>query len=268
MVNVLKASGAVEPFNEEKLRDSLIRTGVPSTGQNKVISNLEQKLYDNIPTSEVYKHVTYSLLHESKLSKARYALKRSIMDLGPTGYPFEDYLSEILKTKGYVTENRSILMGKCVNHEIDVIAEKPGIEKLMIEAKFHNAPGIHTDLHVSLYTKARFDDIKEKYQFDRAWLFTNTKITPDALAFALCVNMGVVSWSYPYKEGLRDLIENKKLYPLTILTTLSQPQKQILLENHIILVHEILKNNESLDLLGIQPDKIKTIVEEAKTFIS
>ena len=28
-------------------------------------------------------------------------LKQAIMDLGPTGYPFEDYVSEILKAKGY-----------------------------------------------------------------------------------------------------------------------------------------------------------------------
>jgi hypothetical protein len=82
--------------------------------------------------------------------------------------------------------------------------------------------GIHTDVHVSLYTKARFDDLKDKYQFDQAWLFTNTKITPDALAYALCVNMGVTGWSYPQNESLRDLIEKHRLYPVTLLSTLSR----------------------------------------------
>jgi hypothetical protein len=264
MVNVLKASGSVEPFSEEKLKDSMQRAGIPSSEHTKVISQLEQKLYENIPTSEVYQHVTRSLQNQSRLSKSRYTLKQAIMELGPTGHPFEDYVAEILKVKGYVTENRSILMGRCVNHEIDVIAEKPGIEKLMIEAKFHNAPGIHTELHVSLYTKARFDDLKEKYKFDRPWLFTNTKITPDALAYALCVNMGVVSWSYPQGESLRDLIENNRLYPVTILSSLSQAQKQVLLDNHVVLASEILRNNGCLDLLGIQVDKKEKIVEEAK----
>lgn len=268
MVNVLKAGGTIEPFSEEKLRNSMVRTGIASNEQNKVISHVEQKLYENIPTAEVYQHVTQSLQTESHLSKARYTLKRAIMEMGPTGYPFEDYVSEILKTKGYITEVRSILTGKCVNHEIDVIAEKAESEKLMVEAKFHNAPGIHTDLHVSLYTKARFEDLKEKYQFDRAWLFTNTKITPDALAYALCVNMGVVSWSYPQNDGLRDLVEKYRLYPITILSTLSQTQKQVLLENHIVLVNEILRNNECLDLLDIQTDKKEKIIEEAKQFLS
>jgi len=245
----------------------MLRTGISETEQTKVLNHVTQKLYENIPTAEVYQRVTQTLQSQSHLSKARYTLKRAIMELGPTGYPFEDFVSEILKTKGYVTENRSILMGKCVNHEIDVIAEKPGIEKLMIEAKFHNAPGIHTDLHVSLYTKARFDDLRDKYKFDRAWLFTNTRITPDALAFALCVNMGVVSWSYPQRESLRDAIEANRLYPITILSSLSQPQKQVLLDNHFVLAREVLKNNQCLDLLGIQPERKERIVEEAKTFI-
>ncbi len=267
MVNVLKANGIAEPFSEEKLRDSMTRTGISSTEQNKVISNLKSNLHENIPTSEIYEHITRSLQNKSYLIKLRYTLKQAIMALGPTGYPFEDYVSEILKSKGYLTQVRSILTGKCVNHEIDVIAEKAGTEKLMVEAKFHNAPGIHTEVHVSLYTKARFDDLKEKYQFDRAWLFTNTKITPDALAFALCVNMGVVSWSYPQNESLRDLVEKERLYPITILSSLSQAQKQLLLDSHTVLVKEMLKNNECLDLLGIQTDKKEQIIEEGKAFI-
>lgn len=268
MVNVLKATGAIEPFNEEKLKSSLLRVGISSTEQDKIISKLKGKLHENIPTSEIYNHVTRTLEEQSRLVKLRYSLKQAIMALGPTGYPFEDYVSEILKSKGYLTEVRSILTGGCVSHEIDVIAEKKGIEKLMIEAKYHNAPGIHTDVHVSLYTKARFDDLKDKYQFDRAWLFTNTKITTDALAFALCVNMGVISWSYPQKESLRDLVEKEKLYPVTILSSLSQNQKQTLLDNHTVLVKQVLSNRNCLDLLEIQPEKKERIIEESKTFVN
>jgi hypothetical protein len=155
-------------------------------------------------------------------------------------------------------------MGKCVSHEIDVIAQKDNA-KIMVEAKYHNAPGIHTDVHVSLYTKARFDDLKEKYQFTQPWLFTNTKITPDALAYALCVGMGVTSWSYPQNESLRDLVERHQLYPITLLSSLSEPQKQTLLDNHIVLVGEILHSENSLDLLGLQNDKKQTIIDEAKS---
>ncbi|MEK7159962.1 MAG: restriction endonuclease [Patescibacteria group bacterium] len=263
MVNVIKANGEKEAFSEDKLKESIKRAGIPSNLQQEVIAHVKLKLYEDIPTSEVYKHITEFLGKEPHL-KSRYSLKQAIMDLGPTGYPFEDYVAEILKAKGYVTQVRSILTGKCVNHEIDVIAEKENLEKLLIEAKFHNTSGIRTDVHVSLYTKARFDDLKDKYKFDKAYLFTNTKITSDALSYALCTNMGIVSWSYPQNESLRDLIEKFKLYPITIIDSLSQTQKQTLLENHIVLVRDICKNKESLDILGLHPDKKNQIHKEAE----
>ena len=263
MINVIKANGEKEEFSEEKLRNSIKRAGIPSGIEQEVIAHVKSKLYEDIPTSEVYKHITEFLGKQPHL-KSKYSLKQAIMDLGPTGYPFEDYISEILKAKGYLTQVRSILTGNCVNHEIDVIAEKEKQEKLMIEAKFHNAPGIRTDIHVSLYTKARFDDLKEKYNFDKACLFTNTKVTSDALSYALCVNMSVVSWSYPQNESLRDLIEKLKLYPITIMDSLSLSQKQTLLDNHVVLVKEICKNKASLNFLNLNMDKKDQIHKEAE----
>lgn len=268
MVNVIKATGEKEPFSDDKIISSIKRAGIPKNLQALVLSHVKSKLYENIPTSEVYKHITEFLEKQPKKFKDKYGLKQAIMDLGPTGYPFEDYVSEILKSKGYLTEVRSILTGRCVNHEIDVIAQKPNTEKLMIEAKFHNASGTRTDIHVSLYTKARFDDLKDKYKFDKAWIFTNTKITSDALTYALCVNIGVVSWSYPEHESLRDLVEKEKLYPITILSSLSHMQKQALLDNHIVLVKNICKNKEILDILMLQQDKKREISKEAELIYS
>ncbi|MGA2967687.1 MAG: restriction endonuclease [Candidatus Levyibacteriota bacterium] len=263
MVNILKATGAKEAFSEDKLRYSINRAGIPPQLQDKVLSHVQSKLYENIPSQEVYRHINEFLQTEPHPNAIKYKLKQALMELGPTGYPFEDFVTEMLKSEGYSTQTRSILMGQCVSHEIDVVAQK-GNDKLMVEAKYHNAPGIHTDVHVSLYTKARFDDLKEKYQFSKAWLFTNTKITPDALAYALCVGMGVTSWSYPQEESLRDLIEKHKLYPLTLLSSLSEPQKQILLDSHIVLIREILQNESCLDILALQDDKKAQIINEAK----
>ncbi|KKR71461.1 MAG: ATP-cone domain protein, partial [Candidatus Levybacteria bacterium GW2011_GWC2_40_7] len=94
-------------------------------------------IYSGITTSDIYNHIT-DFLAQSKypFAKSQYSLKRAIMDLGPTGYPFEDYVAEILKTQGFKTKTRSLLMGKCVTHEVDIIAEK-GKEKLLVECKFH-----------------------------------------------------------------------------------------------------------------------------------
>jgi hypothetical protein len=261
--NVIKATGEKEPFNESKVKISIQRAGIPGELETQVVEHVKSKLYENIPTSEIYHHITEFLEKSSSYGKAKYSLKQSIMDLGPTGYPFEDFVSEILKANGYTTKTRSLLSGKCVTHEIDVVAQKQS-EKIMVEAKFHNEPGIRTEVHVALYTKARFDDLKDKYNLSEGWIVTNTKVTSDALAYALCENLKIISWSYPEKDSLRDLIERFNLHPMTVLTTLSQNQKQQLLENHIVLCKEILEQPSVLDLIGIVENKKKEILEEIK----
>ncbi len=263
MVNVIKATGEKEPFSEDKVKISIQRAGIPKALQPQVVEHVKSKLYENIPTSEVYRHIMEFLEKTPSYERAKYSLKQAIMALGPTGYPFEDFVAEILKVDGYTTKTRSLLSGMCVVHEIDVIAQKQN-ERVMIEAKFHNASGTRTDVHVALYTKARFDDIKEKYNLSQAWIVTNTKVTSDALAYALCENVKIISWSYPEKEGLRDLIEKFHLHPMTVLTTLSENQKQQLLENHIVLCKEIIEQPSVLDLIGIPEDKKKEVLEEAK----
>lgn len=264
MFNVLKAGGLIEPFSEEKLRFSINRVGVPNDLQSQAVSHIKNKLYDNIPTSEIYKYIMGFLQNSTyPLSHTKYSLKQAIMDLGPTGYPFEDYISEILKMEGYVISVRQILKGKCITHEIDVVAEK-NKTRSMVECKFHNSPGTRSQIHVSLYTKARFDDIKKQNNLSEAWLVTNTKVTSDALSYALCSNMKVISWDYPEKESFRDLIEKHKLYPITTLTGLSQSQKQLLAENHVVLAKDVCVNPSSLDVLGLPNDKKSSILSECQ----
>lgn len=264
MLNVLKATGQIEPFSEDKLRLSIQRAGIITDLRESVLTHVKSKLYDQIPTSEIYKHVIEFLGQSpNPFSKTKYSLKQAVMDLGPTGYPFEDYISEILKMEGYETQIRQILQGKCVSHEIDIVAEKNNVRS-MIECKFHNSPGTRSQIHVSLYTKARFDDIKEKYNLTDVWLVTNTKITPDALNYATCSNMKILSWDYPQNGSFRDLIEKYKLHPITALTTLSQNQKQLLLGNHVVLAKDICKNPSSLDILGLPEEKKNSTLSECQ----
>lgn len=264
MPYILKATGKKELFNEEKLRTSIERAGVPTELQEKAIIHIKSKLYENIPTREIYKHILEFLENSSyPFSRTKYSLKQAIMDLGPTGYPFEDYVSEILKLDGYNTQVRQILSGKCISHEIDIVAQKNNVSS-MVECKFHNTPGTHSQVHVSLYTKARFDDIKERNNLQEVWLVTNTKITSDALSYAICSNMKVISWDYPKNGSFRDLIEKYKLHPITTLTSLTTNQKQLLTGNHVVLTKDVCKNPSSLDILGLPKDKINSIVSECQ----
>ena len=267
MINVTKASGEIQPFSEEKLRILIKRAVIPQMLHDQVINHIKSKLYDNIATSEIYRHVTEFLdSSPHPHSRAKYGLKQAIMDLGPTGFPFEDYVSEILKAEGYETQVRQILSGKCISHEIDVIGTRDGI-KSMIECKFHNAPGIKCHVHVSLYTKARFDDVRDGNNFNDAWVVTNTKLTAEALNYANCSNMKIIGWDYPNGKSLRDLIEKHKLHPITTLSNISNAQKKILAQNHIVLAKDICKNPSYLDILHLPTNQKNTIVSQCQ-FIS
>ncbi|OGH14953.1 MAG: hypothetical protein A2860_01980 [Candidatus Levybacteria bacterium RIFCSPHIGHO2_01_FULL_37_33] len=262
MVTVVKASGQKEPFSEIKVRNSIRRSGIPQEIQEQVLAHIKTKIHENIHTSEIYRHIIEFLeTSPQPFNKTRYTLKQAIMDLGPTGYPFEDYVAEILKIEGYQTQVRQILEGRCVSHEIDIIAEKDG-QKILIEAKFHNSPGTRSDVHVSLYTKARFDDLKDKYNFTQGWIVTNTKVTADGIEYARCNGMKIIGWNYPETGSLRDLVEKAKLYPITALQSLSQSQKQSLLDQRIVLCKTICKNQNLLNQFDISDDKKNNLKDE------
>lgn len=266
MVYVIKATGEKEAFDEIKLRNSIKRAGIPDNLQEDVVAHIKKSLYNNITTKKIYNHILEFLRNtKDPFIASKYGLKQAIMSLGPTGYPFEDLVSGILKTKGYETEVRQVLTGKCITHEIDIVAQKTGSsEKIMIEAKFHNMPGSKTDVHVALYTKARFDDIKEKNGLSGAWIVTNTKATIDAISYAACENIKIISWNYPEGESLRELVEESKLVPISALTTLTPAQKQHFLSKHIVLCKDLYDNPNLLYYLNLPNTKKQNILSEIK----
>jgi hypothetical protein len=264
---IIKANGDKEQFSQQKLKDSIIRAGIPQQLQSKVLTHIEEKLYDGIKTSEIYHHIT-EFLDTSNVPYigARYGLKYALKQLGPTGYPFEDYVAKIFAHLGFTTTLRVMMKGTCITHEVDVLLEK-GQERAMVEVKFHHLPGAKTDVHVALYTKARFEDVKLRNSLHDVYLVTNTKISPDAINFAECVGMKVISWSYPEKGSLRELIEEAKLIPVTALTTLSTTHKQDLLRAHVVLCKEIMEKDALLDSLQMSKEEKQKVLDEIKTLL-
>ena len=106
MLKVLKANGETEPFSEEKLKFSLSKINLPQYLHEKTIKHIKNKLRENIPTSEIYNQVNYFLENNSPMHKIRYSLKQAIMELGPTGYPFEDYISKLMQAQRYIRHVR------------------------------------------------------------------------------------------------------------------------------------------------------------------
>lgn len=230
-INVIKATGEVEPFSEEKVIRSLLHAGASADLAQKIIEKIKPNLYQNIPTFQIFSSVMEILKKEEQDLAIKYNIKKAIMDLGPTGYPFEKFVAGVLQAGGHQVLINQQVSGRCVAHEVDIVAQNK--EKYMIECKFHSIPGGRTDIKVALYTYARFLDIKEK-GFDIPWLITNTKVTQEVKTYAVCVGMKVTAWEYPQKESLNDMVDRTGLYPITALLNLSEGEKKSLLDQGIV----------------------------------
>lgn len=264
---VTKASGVTEPFSIKKLRNSLERAKATSEEINSIIDELLPKLYQGISTKKIYSEAFRLLRNQSKPHAARYYLKRGIMELGPSGFPFEKFIGELFKHQGYTVQVGTIVQGKCVKHEIDVIAEKENLIILM-ECKYRNQPGITVDVKTPLYIQSRFEDVlangllKNREHKFYGWITTNAKFTNDALDYGLCKGLNLLSWDYPHNNALKDMIDNSGLYPLTCLTSLTRHEKQFLLAKNYVLVQDIYKNRNLLLKAGVKESRLKTVLDE------
>ena len=269
-MKVVKHSGNIVDFNPSKLKQSLLKSGASNIMVSKVLNTIEKEIYDGITTKQIYKMAFGLLKRISNSHAARYNLRTALQLLGPAGFFFEKYIARVFESEAYQTKINLILQGKCVSHEIDVAIKKNDIIS-MVECKFHGGRDTNSDVKVPLYIFSRFNDIKEKKhaifsnrdEISNCWIVTNNRFTTDAVSFAICSGMNLLSWDYPLNNNIRTKIDSKQLYPITCLTTLSISEKDKLLILNVILVKELLSNSECLQKIGISTARIKNILKEA-----
>ncbi|WP_018477641.1 restriction endonuclease [Pontibacter roseus] len=266
---VTKSTGEKVTFSIGKLRSSLSKSGADEEQIQEVLQQLEPALYEGIPTRKIYK-LAYGILKKiSRPTAARYSLRQGIMELGPSGFPFEKFVAELLQAQGFQTEIGVFVDGHCVRHEIDVIASKDG-QRIMIECKYHNLNHNKSDVKVPLYIHSRFKDVEKVWpsekeyeiRFHQVWVMTNTRFTEDAIRYATCMHMHLVGWDYPAKGSIKDMVDSFELYPLTCLTTLSHTEKQKLLDRKVVLCKELLHNEALLRQVGIREQHLPSVLHE------
>lgn len=270
---VVKENGEQEIFDPGKLIFSLQRSGASDRIIDEVVSRVRQSLRSGMGTKEIYQKAFSLLKQLEKPVAARYSLKRAVLSLGPSGFPFEDFVGEIFKAKGFTVQTGIVMQGSCVEHEVDLLAYNDR-KFILGEAKFHNQLGIKSDLKVALYVESRLEDL-QKYRAERGersidefWLITNTKFTKSAISYANCRGLKVVSWAYPRYGNLQDLIEESKIHPLTCLTTLSNQEKAAIMERGVVLCKSIEENRKVLTEAGIKGPKLEKVLEEGRQLCS
>lgn len=266
-----KASGEHVVFSEEKLRKSLSKVCKDRKMVDEIIRSIVSTLVPGRTTQQIYTDAFAILASMSRPAAGKYKLKAAIMELGPSGYPFERFIGEILKYQGFDVQVGQIVKGHCVNHEIDVIASQ--VDKhFMVECKFHNRPGFQCDVKIPLYIQARFEDVEKKWKelpghaekFHQGWVVTNTRFTGDAIQYGTCAGLHLVGWEFPLNGSLNDMIDASGLYPLTCLTTLTNSEKDQLLENKIVLCKQLCEDEKLLENIHLNPRRIAEILKEGQ----
>jgi hypothetical protein len=95
-------------------------------------------------------------------------------------------------------------------------------------------------------------------------MYTNTKFTDHAIAYAECQGLSLVGWNYPRKGNLEDLINEAKLHPLTALISLSPNEKRMLLDAGLVLCKQVIERKAELVNLGIDKSRVDAVIEEAE----
>lgn len=269
-MKIVKHSGDIVDFNPEKLKISLLKSGANSDVVNDILKSIRKELYEGIPTKKIYKMAFALLKKEANAHAARYNLRSALQLLGPSGFFFEKYIARIFQAEHFETKLNLTLQGKCISHEVDVLIKKNNLIS-MVECKFHAGREAVSDVKVPMYILSRFNDLKDKEysifskkdSISKCWIVTNNRFTSDAIAFAKCSGLNLLSWNYPELNNLKTKNDFDYLYPVTCLTTLSLGEKDKLLILDVLLVKEIVNNSECLEKIGLSPNRIKNVLKEA-----
>lgn len=268
---IRKNSGERELFNLEKFRHSLEKAGASPDLINQIAKRFETHP-ELRTTSDIYRFALKELHHQDTGAAGRYNLKKALSELGPAGFPFEQFIAHLFNRGGYTIETNQIVRGTCVDHEVDVIAIKDN-RHYMIECKFHNNNTLKTNVKVTLYVKARFDDIKELWEkepghgheFHEAWVVTNTKFTSQAIQYAQCRGMNLLGFSWPHHGNLAQLIDQYGLHPITALSTLSPKDKKEFIQAGFVLCKDAHRQQQALRRMGYSDKKIEQLIAESES---
>lgn len=267
---VIKSNGESVPFEEDKIRQALKRSGARPGQIEEALRLVKQQLYDGITTHKIYQVAYRVLKKRSHHVAGRYRLKKAMLELGPSGYPFEKFVGKLLDAKGYTTRVDQIVQGVCITHEVDVVARNES-EQIMVECKYHSDVKRKSDVKVALYIHSRFLDVskawKNSQQNDNitytGMVVTNTRFSDDATQFAECAGMQLVSWDYPKGNSLKDWIDRSGLHPITSLSLLKKSEKQFMLEKGVVLCSDLKDYTHLLQQLGMNSQKIRKVLAEA-----
>ncbi|MBU4347969.1 hypothetical protein KJ671_00490 [Patescibacteria group bacterium] len=275
---IINSRNDKEIFSFHKVLRSAKRSGASLTVSQHIAKQIEKEVYPGIKTSEIFKRIKELLSKKTPQVALKFSLREAMNKLGPTGFPFEEFIKGILINNGFEVKINQYISGvSSISYEIDFLATK-GKLIYIGECKYRNMAGERVDIKVALYNYARFLDIKNNSYFKKlqankfrikSMLVTNTKFTTYAIKYSEYQKTELLGWKYPLNKGLEYFIEKDGLYPITILPSLKGGLKNIFIQEGIMLAKDLL--DLDIDLfsknLNIPKKYILPLIDEAKILL-
>lgn len=271
-IRVIKYSGEHQAFDSLKLTQALMRAGASENLARDIVAKIIFKTKErSIKTKEIYRLAKKYLLASSPVIASRFSLREAIIRLGPAGFDFEKYMMLVLRAHGFDAYLPDILQGRCITHEVDIVATKNNL-CTMIECKLRNDSGMYVAVKESLAAYARFLDLKEGFEdkkcirFDQACILTNNRFSDEAYQYGVCKGIKMISWGTPKEMPLPAYIDSQNLYPITVLRSMNRGFLKAFSEAEILLIKDLTKISlkDLMRLTGINSGTLMPIISEAQ----
>jgi hypothetical protein len=270
MIYVTKADGSKQPFDKQKIINTCLRLQATPEQAQSIADKIEAKAYDGIPTKKILQMVFQYMKKYRPAIGYQIDLKQAIAMLRSKP-DFEIFVARLFEAMGYEVKTNLIIQGKCIEHEIDVVARK-GNEIILVEVKHHVNHHTYSGLDVFLQLNSNLEDLRFGYEsgrnnfkFTKAILICNTKVSDHARRYALCKGLEFIAWKFPQEKGLERLIEDYKLYPITFLKEIERDEAYKLADVGIVTVKQLLDDVEKISRKsGIIKNRVLQLQKAAK----
>lgn len=275
MVNIRKWDGSTEPFDRSKVLRTCHRLKLSNYDAEEVVDQIEKKLFEGIDSKRIIEMIfEFGKRHRSRLGHM-IDLREAIAMMRPKP-DFEQFVAVLLEYDGYKTVTNQILMGKCVDHEIDVIATK-GNDVIYVEVKHHTQFHTFTGMDTFLQVNSTFEDLKEgylagnhKFNFSRCMVVLNTRVSEHARRYAECKGIGAMGWGVPERAGIETHIHDKELYPVTIFKGVEPGVFAKLGDSGVYTIRQIAEadQRELCRRTGLNPDTVRYMAERSRDIMA
>lgn len=274
MIFVTKADGTREPFQKGKIINTCMRMHAGKEAAEIIAEKIESRVYDGVPTYKILRMIFIYLKKYRPAIRQQIDLRKAISLLRPKP-DFELFVDLLLREYGYQVTPNQIVQGRCIEHEIDAIAQKND-ETLMVEVKHHLNHHTYTSLDVCKETWATFEDLTEGFKlglnsikFTKALIVCNTKFSEHARRYAKCRGIEHIGWKAPPEGGLEQKIEEKKLYPITLIKGLGKETEGKLGDNGIVLLKQLTEYDidELSQRVDVKKDRLRPLIEKASEIL-